>query len=260
LKSARSLLGACKAGKQKLGVHISGGDPQMTEMIGNIGIDFFWIDTEHSMIDKAALLGHLIAARAADVPAFVRIAWNDRVLAKPILDAGVQGMIFPMVNSAKEAEDAVKACLYPPDGVRGFGPGRAIDFGLTPIDEYIKEGHKDVLTIVQIETREAVECVDEIAAVPGLDIVAVGPGDLSGAFGKLNRIYDTEIQKIFAYVIARAHAADKPVLISSIPYDKANIKMWMDLGADMITAGGDYSFIMNGAATVKSNFSQLLAE
>jgi len=242
-----------------LGTHINSADPQLTEMIGNFGFDYLWIDMEHSTLNTNLVLQHLIAARAAQVPAFVRIPWNDAVLAKPVLEMGVQGIIFPMVSSAEQAEYAVRACLYPPDGIRGFGPRRAIRYGLDPVMDYIHTESKKILKLIMIETREAVENIDEIARVEGVDVLVVGPCDLSGAYGKLNQLTDPEIRSIYRHVVDRVHAAGKPALVSNSPYAYENIKNWVDLGFDMITSGSDVNYVFNGAKevmeTAKSIFS-----
>lgn len=248
-----------KNGQTMLGTHITCNDPQQTELIANVGFDYFWIDTEHTVIERYNLLMHLIAAKAGGVPAFVRIPWNDLVLAKPILDIGVDGIVFPMINTGEDALNAVKYCLYPPEGMRGFGPRRAIRFGLDSVADYISSNSKEIIKLIQIETKKAVENIDDIANTPGVDILVLGPCDLSGAFGKLNQLLDPEIQKVYNYVVKRAHAAGKPVLVSNGNYSEEYIKMWLEMGIDMITVGSEVSYIMNGAKTVKKNFEQVIS-
>jgi 2-keto-3-deoxy-L-rhamnonate aldolase RhmA len=248
-----------KSGKLQLGTHITCNDPQMTEMIGNVGFDYFWIDTEHTVIGNDTLLLHLIAARATNTPAFVRIPWNDPVLVKPVLELGVDGLIFPMIHDAQEAQEAIRACLYPPEGTRGYGPRRAIRYGLDSPKEYIESESKKILKLIQIETRGAVENIDEIAGLPGVDIVILGPNDLSGAYGKLGQIRDPEIQKLYRYVVERAHAADKPALVSYGAYTADLIQMWIDLGVDMITAGSDAYYVVNGAKDLLRSAKEIFA-
>ena len=259
-KTEFQLLEKFKMGKIQIGTHITCNDSQLTELIANVGVDYLWIDTEHSVINGYTLLLHLIAARAANVPAFVRIAWNDPVLAKPVLELGVQGVIFPMIYTAKDAKAAVEACLYPPEGNRGFGPRRAIKFGLESPADYIKTESKKVLKLIQIETKSAVENIDEIANVAGVDILVLGPCDLSGSYGKLNELRDPEMQKVYRYVVERAHAAGKPALVSNGVYTRDNIQMWVDMGFDFITVGSDASYALNGAKTVVQTARELFLE
>lgn len=239
-----------------VGTHITGNDPQLTEIIGNAGFDYLWIDTEHAPIEKTILLNHLIAARACGIPAFVRIPWNDAVLAKPILDMGADGLIFPMIRTKEDAEYAVRSCLYPPDGIRGFGPRRATQFGKIPVAEYIATGHKAIVKLIQIETKEAVDNIDAIASTPGVDVIVIGPMDLSGAYGKLAQVQDPEIQNIYRYVAEHGRKAGKPVLVSTGGYNCENLKMWIDMGVNMITVGNEPGYIGDGLKKTLENFYQ----
>jgi 2-keto-3-deoxy-L-rhamnonate aldolase RhmA len=252
-QATKRLFEKLKNGKSAIGTHITCNDPQLTELIGDAGFDYLWIDTEHAPIEKTALLTHLIAARACDIPAFVRIPWNDMVLAKPILDLGADGIIFPMVKTREDAEYAVSSCLYPPEGIRGFGPRRATHFGKIPMDKFIAQEHKNVVKLIQIETCEAVENIDQIASVPGVDVIIIGPMDLSGAYGKLTKVKDPEMQRIYRHVAERGRKAGKPVLVSTGGYDYDTIAMWHEIGANMITVGNEPTYINAGLkATLKS--------
>jgi len=249
-----------KAGKTLIGTHVICNDSQLTEVMGNNGFDYFWLDTEHTAIDLYQVVLHLIAARATDTPVFVRIPWNDMVLAKPILEMGIQGMIFPLIKTVEDAKKAVEACLYPPEGVRGWGPRRAIKYGLESPDEYLNKGHKEVLRMIQIETREAVDNIDAIAAIPEVDILVLGPADLSGSYGKFLKFKDPEMMKIYGHVAERAHKAGKKALVSNANYGYDMVKMWVELGFDMITAGSEAAFIMEGSKTYLANAAKVLAD
>ncbi len=250
------LLAKLKAKRVAIGTHITCNDPQQTEMIGNTGFDYFWIDTEHTVIEKYTLLLHLIAARAAGVPSFVRVPWNDLVLAKPILETGIDGIIFPMIETAADAEYAVKSCLYPPEGNRGFGPRRAVRYGLDSVDDYITTDSRKLLKLIQIETKAAVDNIEHIARVPGVDILVLGPMDLSGAYGKLGKTEDPEIRKIYRYVVEKTHEAGKPILVSQGGFSRESIKAWADMGMDLITIGTEPGYILYGAKTALSNAQQ----
>ena len=254
------LLEKIKKGQRVIGTHITCNDSQQTEAIGDVGFDYLWIDTEHSVIDTHPLLQHLIAARAANMPCFVRIPWNDLVLAKPVLELGVQGLIFPMVQTVEDAQNAVKSCLYPPDGVRGFGPRRAIRFGLDSLDEYIDAESRKILKLIQIETRAAVDNIDGIASLPGVDILVLGPMDLSGAYGKLGKIDDPEMRRIYRLVAEKAHAHKKLALVSHGAYSKERIAMWADMGMDLITVGSDIGYIVQGAKTALENAREVFSK
>ena len=104
------------------GAHIRCQDPCMSELLANGGYDVLWIENEHSFLDKKTTYLHVLAAQAGGAAAVVRVAWNDPVLVKPVLEMGVDGVIFPLISSAEDALKAVASCLYPPEGIRGFGP------------------------------------------------------------------------------------------------------------------------------------------
>lgn len=254
MENLAKLSGKLHDRKHAVGTHLNGTDMQMTEIMGDMGVDYVWIDTEHTSIDRHILQGHLIAARAAGIPAFVRVPWNDFVLAKPVLEMGPDGVIFPMVSSAEEAQAAVAACTYPPDGIRGFGPKRANHFGTIPTDTYLNETAPSVWKIVQIETRDAVEHIDEIASVAGVDVIALGCVDLSGSYNKLTKIKDPEMVEIYRQVFAAAHRHGKITLSSHGACGTEAVEFWMSLGADMITLGSDYSFVAAAAKSVVEDF------
>lgn len=246
-------------GEVAVGTHITGNDPQLTEIMAGAGFDYLWIDTEHAPIEKTVLINHLIAARAGGIPAFVRIPWNDAVMAKPVLDMGADGIIFPMIKSREEAEYAVKSCLYPPEGIRGYGPRRSTQFGKIPAMEYIESGHQSIVKLIQIETREAVEQIDAIANTPGVGVIVIGPMDLSGAYGKLAQVNDPEMLAIYRYVAERGRKAGKPVLVSTGGYTCENIKLWTDMGVNMFTVGNEPGYICDGMKTTLKNFYEVVS-
>ena len=175
------------AGGFLTGTHVFCGAPMLTEEISMSGFDAVWIDMEHTAIGKAEVLQNLIAVRAGGAYSFVRIPWNDAVQAKPIIDMGTDAIIFPYVRSAEEAEYAAASCAYPPDGIRGYGPLRAGDYGGISQTEYVDRRFRDMLRIIQIEHIDAVNDLERIAAVKGIDGFIVGPNDLSGSVGHIGR-------------------------------------------------------------------------
>ncbi len=241
-----------------IGMHLNGNDLQMTEIAGMAGLDYVWIDTEHTMIDRRYLQEHLIAARASRIPAFVRIPWNDYVLAKPILEYGPDGVIFPMVSSPEEARAAVSHCLYPPLGKRGFGPKRANAFGNISTEEYLEEIAPRLIKVVQLETRDAVQAADEIAAVPDVDIIAIGPVDMSFDYGLPGQVDHEIMKEAYAAVFAAAHRQGKYAMVSHGVAGKAAVEKWLNLGADLVTLGSDYGFVASGARQLVSDFREAI--
>jgi 4-hydroxy-2-oxoheptanedioate aldolase len=150
------------------------------EVMAHAGFDWLCVDMQHGVIDYQVAVTMLQAISTTDTVPFVRVPWNEPGIIMKALDAGAYGVVVPMVNTAAEAEAAVSACRYPPRGIRSHGPIRAALYGGR---EYIARGNDEVLCIVQIETRESVENLDEILSVPGVDATYIGPADLSLSLG-----------------------------------------------------------------------------
>lgn len=156
------------SGGVPLGTVINLSDATVTEVLANAGYDFLWIDGEHSPLGLPEVSRHVLAARSYGVAPFVRIPWNDPVRAKPILEMGPAALVFPFINSADDAADAVAACRYPPKGVRGFGPQRANLFGSESLGEYMSRSEQEPWVVLQIEHAEAVNNLDAICEVEGV--------------------------------------------------------------------------------------------
>ncbi len=229
------------------GMHIALTDPGISELCGMIGYDFLWIDTEHTAIDYQTLAMHLIAARAGGTPAIVRIPWNDPILAKRVLEMGPEGIVFPVVNTVQELEKAMSSTLYPPYGNRGFGPMRAVRYGLGDADEYIRNGSMNMARCVQIESCIAVDNLKEMAKNPYVDCFIFGPCDLSGSIGQLNRIYEEPTLRLIRRAIDILQEAGKSIGVSTASNDINVLKLWHEMGINVISAGTDYLHITNGA-------------
>ena len=157
-----------------VGTHIRSQDPCITELLTAVGFDVVWIENEHSNLDKYQTTLHIMAAQAEGAAAIVRLPWNDPVLAKPILELGPDGVVFPMINSEEEARKAVASCIYPPKGMRGMGPIRSNHYGLVSNEEYISNSDSQVFKIMQIEHKKGVENIRKILKVEGVDGIVVG--------------------------------------------------------------------------------------
>lgn len=230
-----------------IGTHVSLGESVVTEMMGYLDYDYLWIDMEHSVINTDQLLNHLIAAKASGINAIVRIPWNDPVLAKPVLDSGADGIIFPMVRSYEEARQAMEACMYPPKGVRGYGPRRAAQFGMIDGASYRAQVDDQLLRFIQIEHIDAVRDLDRILTIDEIDAFIFGPNDLSGSMGKLGQFDDPEVRSVIDGAIAKINAAGKVAGLSLGAADEKTLRSWYERGVRMISAGFDVKYIMAGA-------------
>lgn len=238
----------CKLAEKKpvIGTHVALGDTMISEMLGLIGFDFVWIDTEHTAMSREDVLHHIMAVDAAGSAPFVRVPSIDPILVKPILEIGPAGIVFPNVKNREEAELAVKSCLYPPEGIRGFGPIRATKYGLTDTLQYIRESASQVWKIMQIEHVEAVNNLEEILAVEGVDAIVVGSNDLSGSIGLLGQTDHPEVKKLMDIIGQKASKSTKPFGVS-MGYNPRVIKEWIERGIQWIGAGGDTGYIFSAA-------------
>ncbi|MCC7364439.1 MAG: 2,4-dihydroxyhept-2-ene-1,7-dioic acid aldolase [Dehalococcoidia bacterium] len=150
------------------------------EVMAHQGLDWVCIDMQHGLVDYQVALTMLQAIGSTPTIPFVRVPWNEFGIIGKVLDAGAMGVIIPMVNSAEEAKAAVAACRYFPDGSRSFGPTRAAYYAGS---DYFRGANQEIACIPMIETGQAVDRLDEILSVPGVDAVYVGPADLSITLG-----------------------------------------------------------------------------
>ena len=218
----------------------------MTESADNVevmalsGVDFILIDHEHGQSILPDAIAQLRAMRVTDCPGIVRVPWNDFVYIKRLLDAGVPGIMVPQVNTVEEAQAAVAACRYPPAGNRGAAGGtRATAFGLD--QGYYDRANADTLVIVQVETPQAVENAAAIAAVDGVDVVFVGPRDLSAYIGKLNKMDDPELRALIARVEEATLKAGKA--LGTIAPTGAIAKQLFERGYGLLISGNDMTHL-----------------
>ena len=230
------------AGEACLGVTISFTDPTVTEAVSG-SVDFVWIDMEHNALSLETVQGHVIATKGSDATPIVRVAWNDPVLIKPVLDLGAAGVIVPMVRTAEEARGAVAACRYPPEGVRGFGPRRPSNYGRLGGPEFCQAANRSVIPIIQIEHIDAIAAIDEIAAVPGIASLVVGPNDLAGSMGHMGHPDHPEVMAAAERVIAAAQRANIFVGFAFVG-TPAEMAAWIRMGMQWVVIGTDWGLLL----------------
>ena len=173
-----------EAGPVPLGTWLMAAAPATAEALGHAGFDFLVVDMEHVPIDVPDLAHILRAIGTTPAEPLVRLAWNDQVLIKRVLDVGAPTIMLPFVQTVAEAEAAVRFAKYPPAGIRGVAAvHRASRFGAAA--DYLKQANEETSVIVQLETPEAIDLLPKIAALPGIDAVFVGPGDLAASMGHI---------------------------------------------------------------------------
>ncbi|MBK6006578.1 2-dehydro-3-deoxyglucarate aldolase [Ramlibacter ginsenosidimutans] len=192
-----------------LGTWLMSGAASTAEAMGRAGFDWLVLDLEHVPVDDRDAIGILQAMAGTNAMPVTRLAANDPVLFKRALDMGAQTVMVPFVDSAEDARRAVSYAKYPPEGVRGFAAvHRASGYGTAK--DYGKRANDSVFTMIQLETPKAVAALEEIAAVPGVDALFLGPGDLSANMGFIGNVAAPEVQAVIADVAARCRKVGIP--------------------------------------------------
>ncbi|RJQ65659.1 MAG: 2,4-dihydroxyhept-2-ene-1,7-dioic acid aldolase [Desulfobacteraceae bacterium] len=198
-----------KDGKKTAGCWLGMGSPISAEIMARAGFDWVIIDMEHGPGDNMTLISQFQALNGSNTLPIVRVPWNDFVMIKRVLDAGAYGILVPYINTKEEAEAAVRACKYPPEGIRGIaGSTRAAWFNRNAMN-YFSRANDEILIIVQIETRTAVENLDGILSVPGVDGIFVGPMDLATSLGHIYNPGVPEVQSVILSIEEKVNQTDK---------------------------------------------------
>lgn len=231
-----------KRGEAVIGTFVGIGHPDVTEWLSGLEFDWLLLDAEHGPLSFETMQRMMQSMRGTGCTPIVRPQWNDFVVIKRVLDLGAYGVIVPMVNSKEDAEKAVKACKYPPEGIRGYGPRRAGMFD----PEYFETANDELLIAVQIETEKALRNLDEILSVDGVDACYIGPWDLSCSlgFGVPPKWDDPRYLKAFDMVLEASEEWGKPAgMFASID----NIGWAIEKGFKFNTVDDDDTFLMHGA-------------
>jgi len=231
------------------------GHPVTAELLAGGGFDFVVLDGEHSenTIHDIGAGIRALQATEGDAATVVRVSENNPAQIRRFLDLGPQGIVVPQIESAAEAREAVRATQYPPDGVRGVAGSRASDYGET-IDEYVATADRGIATLLQIETEGALDDVEEIAALDGLDGLFIGPADLSARLGVFGQ-YDSEA---FLDAVERtvAAAADADTAVGTLATSLDTIDSRQAWGVDFMAAGTDVGYLREGIARYQTRYRE----
>jgi 4-hydroxy-2-oxoheptanedioate aldolase len=244
------------AGDTVLGCFLSLGSPLTSELMGLAGYDWALIDLEHGAGDERDALVQLQALAATPASAIVRVESHARQRAHRVLDLGAHGIMFPRIDTAMDARDAAAAMRYPPLGVRGVAfSNRVCEYG-SNFRPYLDASSDSLLTVVQIETRAAVENVEEIAAVSGVDVLFIGPSDLSHSYGILGQFDHPD----FAAAIERTAAAAKQhnKALGILLPKPADLQHYWSLGFRFIASGSDAVLLNNAARSLVQSLREKL--
>ena len=241
-----------KAGKSIINSWLAVPSSFSAEVMAQQGWDSLTIDMQHGLIDYQNAVSMLQAISTTETTPIARVNWNEPGQIMKILDAGCYGIICPMVSNKKEAEKFIQACQYPPDGYRSFGPIRASIYGR---DDYAKHSNHEILKLAMIETKEALEKLDEILDTPNLDGIYIGPADLSLAVGEEPGFDKPENTKAYKEILRILDAAKKRNLLAGLHNGTAEYAQKMiEKGFNLVTVGSDSRYITAGA---KSDLEKL---
>ena len=245
-----------KKGEKTFGAQLCMGETYVADIYGMLGYDFVWLDTEHSGIDYGKLLNCITVLRAYKTPVVVRVQMDNYNHTKKVLEMGVDGIIFPMVDTPEYADTCMKSTLYPPLGNRGSGPLGAIGYGMKTNMQYIAEQEENLCRFIQIESETAVKNLPEIVKNPYIDGYIFGPFDMSGSIGRLGDVYCEKNISLVKEAVKILKANGKYIGMAMNSTDEAEQRRWLELGADMITSGADWDYIFRES---KKTLEQLRA-
>jgi 4-hydroxy-2-oxoheptanedioate aldolase len=242
---------ALREGRQQIGLWCTLSSPYAAEVVAGSGFDWLLFDTEHSPSDVEIVLSLLQAVSAYDVSPIVRPASNDTVLIKRYLDIGVQTLLIPYVQSAEEARSAVAAIRYAPDGVRGVSAlTRATRFGR--VEGYARRAAEELCLLVQIETQQALDELETIAAVDGVDGVFIGPADLAASLGHVGDQGHPNVKAAVEDAVQRIRASGKPAGI--LTGDTGFAQRCIEIGTTFTAVGVDVGILARGTEELAQQF------
>ncbi len=227
--------------KRLMGAWLQMASPYAAEIFAKAGIDVLMIDMEHAPNDYLSLIEQMRAMGRFDAIPFARAPWNDMVVLKRMLDTGLYGVLIPYVNTAEEAKNAVAACKYPLTGVRGVAPSpRAAGFSMNSMN-YMRHANDEIVVMVAVETAQAVQNLDEILNVDGLDGIFIGPMDLATSMGHFGDPSQPDVQALIRTVEERVNASNKFL---------ASVAGNFDAAAKMYSRGYNLLFVMADGGTL----------
>lgn len=231
--------------RPQIGMWVSSGSPLVAEICAGAGLDWLLIDGEHSPIGLETISALLQAVAPYPVTPVVRAPSGDAVVLKQLLDLGAQNVLVPMVDTAEQAHDVVRAVRYPPRGIRGVGSALSRGARWNRVEGYMADADRHVSLFVQVESATGVENAGAIAAVDGVDGVFVGPSDLAASMGVLGQQTHPDVVAAVHTAFKSVRAAGKPVGVNA--FDPAAAQAYLDAGASFVLVGADVAMLARGS-------------
>ncbi|PCJ06466.1 MAG: 2-keto-3-deoxy-L-rhamnonate aldolase [Rhodobacteraceae bacterium] len=239
-------------GDRQIGCWLSSAEASIAEIMGTAGFDWLVIDGEHGPNDIRSIRDQLMALQASSSHAVVRVPVGETWIIKQVLDAGAQTVLVPIIESAEQAREVVRACQYPPHGTRGVGASatRASRFGL--VTDYIPTADQEICVLLQVENRAGIAALDEILTVEGVDGVFIGPADLSTDMGFQGDSAHPEVRKVIADALSRITAAGKAPGILGVSEEAT--QSYLDMGAQFLAVGLDVMLLVQSARALAAHW------
>jgi 4-hydroxy-2-oxoheptanedioate aldolase len=250
---ANPLKRALREGRPQIGLWSELASPTAVEVLAGSGFDFLVLDTEHAPNELPAVLAQLRAMAEGGTSAVVRVAWNDPVLLKRLLDVGAQSVLVPFVQDADEARRAVAATRYPPHGIRGVAlVTRASRWGR--VRDYARRAQEEICLVVQLETRAALANLESIAGVEGVDVLFIGPSDLAADMGHLGDSAHPEVRAAIDDAVRRISATGRAAGILAPAEEDA--RHWLALGCRFVAVGSDVGLLAGHGEALATKFKR----
>lgn len=241
-------------GRRLIGCWSSFGEAITAEIMGKAGFDWLVVDGEHAPNDIRSIRDQLMALSASLTHPVVRVPVGDTALIKMVLDVGAQTILVPMVNSAEQARELVRACRYPPEGVRGVGAAATRATGYGSVTDYVQTADDQICLLVQVEDRAGLAVLDDILAVDGVDGVFIGPADLSTDMGFHGNSAAPEVQANISDAITRIKSAGKaPGILGT--NDVAR-QAYLEMGAQFLAVGIDVMLLSQAAHALATKWKE----
>ena len=242
MKNNKAFTQRLRNGDLLIGTLISLNSPEIAEILSHIDYDWLFIDAEHGAFNPQQTQSMLQAA--GEAPCVIRVPAGDDVWIKKALDIGAAGIIVPQVHTAEQAEQIINQCKYSPVGNRGVGIGRAHTYGID-FENTIKNANDETAVILQAESRAAIDNIEDIVKVPGLDAILIGPYDLSASLGRIGEVDHPEVQDAINRIADVCKAAN--IKLGYFGINASAVKPAMENGFTLITVGVDTLFIIKAA-------------
>jgi 4-hydroxy-2-oxoheptanedioate aldolase len=245
---------ALLAAHPQIGLWLNSGEALPAEIAATIGFDWLVIDAEHGPNDLRSIIAQLRVLAPSAAEPVVRPPSGETSFIKQLLDAGARTFLIPMVDTPEQAQALVQAVRYPPRGTRGLGAAVARVSGYGAIADYAQTADDEICLLLQAETRTAIDNIEAIAAIDGVDGIFIGPADLSADLGHMGQVEAAEVQEVIEKAIGRIIAAGKPAGI--LTFSESLNRRYLDLGASFVAVGSDVVELANALRGLAARYGR----